>query len=137
VVDVGAELSAVYEAIELELQMLSGAVGSGNQIKNDRLERALETLQLRIQDLLTGGIARNYSLDDILDLANHQAAVLTIHDEVLRLRGIVANLPLPGDPPTRDLVGKLRWPTISPSRLRDGVKPAIAGNRRASDLPMV
>jgi uncharacterized membrane protein YccC len=127
VVHVGAELSAVYEAIELELQMLSGAVGSGNQIKNDRLERALETLQLRIQDLLTGGIARNYSLDDVLDLANHQAAVLTIYDEVLRLRGIVANLPLPGDPPTGDVVGKLRWPTISLSRLRDGVKPAIAG----------
>jgi uncharacterized membrane protein YccC len=127
VVDVGAELSAVYEAIELELQMLSRAVGSGSQIKNDRLERALETLELRIQDLLTGGIARNYSLDDVLDLANHQAALLTIYDEVLRLRGIVANLPLPGDPLARDPVGKLRWPTISLGRLRDGLKPAIAG----------
>jgi uncharacterized membrane protein YccC len=127
VVDVGAELSAAYEGIELELQMLSGAVGSGRHIKNDRLERALETLELRIQDLLTSGTARNYSLDDVLDLANHQAALLAIHDEVLRLRGILANLPLPGDPPARDLPAKLRWPTISLSRLRDGVKPAIAG----------
>jgi uncharacterized membrane protein YccC len=127
VVDVGAELSAVYEAVELELQMLSGAVGSGSRIKNDRLERALQDLEGRIQDLLTSGTARNYSLDDVLDLANHQAALLTIHDEVLRLRGIVANLPLPGDPPTLDRTAKLRWPTISLSRLRDGVKSAIAG----------
>ena len=127
VADVGAELATVYEAIELELQMLSSAVGSGSQIKNDRLERALETLELRIQDLLTSGTARNYSLDDVLDLANHQAALLAIHDEVLRLRGIVANLPLPGDPPARDRPAKLRRPTISLSRLRDGVKPAIAG----------
>jgi uncharacterized membrane protein YccC len=127
VVDAGAELSAVYEAIELELQMLSGAVGSGSRIKNDRLERALQDLEGRIQDLLTSGTARNYSLDDVLDLANHQAALLTIHDEVLRLRGIVANLPLPGDPPTLDRTAKLRSPTISLSRLRDGVKPAIAG----------
>jgi uncharacterized membrane protein YccC len=127
VIDVGAELSAVYEAIELELQMLSGAMGSGSQIKNDRLERALETLELRIQDLLISGTARNYSLDDVLDLANHQAALLAIHDEVLCLRGIVANLPLPGDPSARDRSAKLRRPTISLSRLRDGVKPAIAG----------
>jgi uncharacterized membrane protein YccC len=63
----------------------------------------------------------------VLDLANHQAALLTIYDEVSRLRGILANLPLPGDPPTRDRTAKLNWPTISLSRLRDGVKPAIAG----------
>lgn len=125
--DIGHELSAVYEAIELELQMLADAVGSGREIKNDRLKLALQEVETRIQDLLTSGAARNYSLDDVLDLANHQAALLTIHDEVLRLRGIVANLPLPGDPPTLDRTAKLRWPTISLSRLRDGVKPAIAG----------
>jgi hypothetical protein len=85
VVDVGAELSTAYEATELEFQILSGAVGSGSQIKNARLKRALETLELRIQDMLTSGTARNYSLEDVLDLANHQAALLTIHDEVLRL----------------------------------------------------
>ena len=125
--DIGHELSAVYEASELELQMLADAVGSGREIKNDRLKLALQEVETRIQDLLTSGAARNYSLDDVLDLANHQAALLTIHDEVLRLRGIVANLPLPGDPPTLDRTAKLRWPTISLSRLRDGVKPAIAG----------
>jgi hypothetical protein len=63
----------------------------------------------------------------VLDLANHQAALLTIYDEVSRLRAIVANLPLPGDPPARDRPRELHWPRISLSRLRDGVKPAIAG----------
>jgi hypothetical protein len=52
---------------------------------------------------------------------------LTIFDEVLRLRAIVANLPLPGDPPTRERPPQFHWPSISLSRLRDGVKPAIAG----------
>ena len=125
--DIGPELSAVYDAIELELEMLAGAVGSGKQIKNDRLETTLQAVELRIQDLLTSGAARNYSLDDVLDLANHQAALLTIYDEVLRLRAIVANLPLPGDPPTRERPPEFHWPKISLSRLRDGVKPAIAG----------
>jgi uncharacterized membrane protein YccC len=127
VADVGAELSTVYGAIELELQMLSGAVGSGSQLRSDGLESALQALEVRIQDLLTSRTARNYSLDDVLDLANHQAALLTIHDEMLQLRGILGHLPLPGDPPARDRPAKLSWPTISLSRLRDGVKPAIAG----------
>jgi uncharacterized membrane protein YccC len=98
VVDVGAELFAVYEAIEVELQMLSGAVGSGSQIKNDRLATALKVLEVRIQDVLTSGAARNYSLEDVLDLANHQTALLTIYDEAVRLRALLAHLPLPGDP---------------------------------------
>jgi uncharacterized membrane protein YccC len=101
VVDAGAELSAVYEAIELELQMLSGAVGSGSQIKNDRLETTLRTFELRIQDLLTSGAARNYFLEDVLDLANHRTALLAVYDEAVRLRALLANLPLPGDPPAR------------------------------------
>jgi uncharacterized membrane protein YccC len=125
--DIGPELSAVYEAIELELQMLAGAVGSGREIKNDRLQTKLQALEVRIQNLLTRGAARNYSLEDVLDLANHQAALLTIYDEVVRLRAIVASLPLPGDPPTRDRPPAFHWPRISLSRLRDGVKPAIAG----------
>jgi uncharacterized membrane protein YccC len=125
--DIGPELSAVYDAIELELQMLAGAVGSGKQIKNDRLKTTLEAVEVRIQDLLTSGAARNYSLDDVLDLANHQAALLTINEEVLRLRATVANLPLPGDPPTREQPPEFHWPKLSLSRLRDGVKPAIAG----------
>jgi uncharacterized membrane protein YccC len=125
--EIGPELSAVYEAIELELQMLADAVGSGREIKNDRLKTTLQALEVRIQDLLTSGAARNYSLEDVLDLANHQAALFTIYDEVLRLRSIVANLPLPGDPPARRRPVGFSWPRISLSRLRDGVKPAIAG----------
>jgi uncharacterized membrane protein YccC len=125
--DIGPELSAVYEAIELELQMLVDAVGSGKEINNDRLKSTLQALEVRIQDLLTSGAAGNYSLEDVLDLANQQAALLTIYDEVLRLRAIVANLPLPGDPPAQDQPPAFRWPRISLSRLRDGVKPAIAG----------
>ena len=66
--DIGAELSAVYQAIELELQMLASAVGSGREIKNDRLQTTLQALDMRIQDLLIGGAARNYSLEDVLDL---------------------------------------------------------------------
>jgi uncharacterized membrane protein YccC len=125
--DIGPELSAVYEAIELELPMLASAVGSRKEIKNDRLKTTLGALEVRIQDLLTGGAVRSYSLDDVLDLANHQAALLAIYDEVLRLRALVANMPLPGDPPTRDRPREFHWPRISLSRLRDGVKPAIAG----------
>jgi uncharacterized membrane protein YccC len=125
--DLGAELSAVYQGIELELQVLASAVGSGREIKSDRFKNALETLDMRIRDLLIGGAARNYSLEDVLDLANHQAALLSIYDEVLRLRATVANLPLPGDPPTRERPARFHLPRISLSRLRDGVKPAIAG----------
>jgi len=125
--DIGSELSAVYEAIELELQMLAGAVGSEKEIKNDRLKTTLQALEARIQNLLTSGAARNYPLEDVLDPANQQAALLTIYDEVLRLRAIVANLPLPGDPPTRERPPQFHWPRVSLSRLRDGLEPAIAG----------
>jgi uncharacterized membrane protein YccC len=125
--DIGPELSAVYQAIELELQMLADAAGLGREIKNDQLKTTLQTLEVRIQDLFTSGSARSYSLENVLDLANHQAALLTIYDEVSRLRAIVADLPLPGDPPARDRPRELHWPRISLSRLRDGVKPAIAG----------
>jgi p-hydroxybenzoic acid efflux pump subunit AaeB len=127
VVDAGVELTAVYEAIEQELRMLSGAVGSRTEIKNHRLETALGDLEVRVQDLLTSGAARNYSLEDVLDLANHQSALLAIYDEALRQRAILANLPLPGDPPGRDRSLRFHWPRITLSRLRDGVKPAIAG----------
>jgi p-hydroxybenzoic acid efflux pump subunit AaeB len=127
VVDARAELSAVYEAIEMELRMLSDTVGSESQIENDRFETTLKALELRIQDLLTSGAARNYSLEDVLDLANHQTALLAIYVEAVRLRGLLAHLPLPGDPPARYRSPRFHWPKISPSRLRDGVKPAIAG----------
>jgi uncharacterized membrane protein YccC len=125
--DIGHELSAVYEAIELELQMLADAVGSGRETKSNRLKTTSQNVQTRIQDLLTSGAARNYSLDDVLDLANQQAALLIIYGEVQRLDAIVANLPLPGDPPGRNQAPDFRWPRISLGRLRDGVKPAIAG----------
>ena len=110
----------------MELQLLVDAVGSGREIKNEELKTTVQAVEVRIQDLLTSGAARNYALDDVLDLANHQAALLTIYDEVLRLRTIVANLPLPGDPPAGDRPPQFHWPSISLSRLRDGVKPAIA-----------
>src|SRR5260221_10020683 len=107
--------------------MIADAVGSGRETKSNRLKTTFQDVETRIQDLLTSGAARNYSLEDLLDLANHQAALLTIYDEVERLRAIVANLPIPGDPPGRDHAPEFRWPRISPSRLRDEVKPAIAG----------
>ena len=55
--DIGPELSAAYDAIELELQMLADAVGSGQEIKNDRLKTTLQAVEVRIQDLLTSGAA--------------------------------------------------------------------------------
>jgi uncharacterized membrane protein YccC len=124
--DVGRELSAIYKAIAWELEMLTGAVGSGNVINDEKLKTTLQTLQPRLQELLTTGAARNYSLEDVLDLAHLNAALLAIKDEVLRLRALLANLPVPGDPPHRDRPQEFRWPRISLSRLRDGVKPAIA-----------
>jgi uncharacterized membrane protein YccC len=125
--DIGQELSTVFEEIELELQMLTDSAGTGRAINNYRLKSALEALEVRIQDLLATGTARTYPLEDVLDLANHQAALFAIHDEILRLTTIVANLPLPGDSPALDRARTFHWPKISLSRLRDGVKPAIAG----------
>jgi hypothetical protein len=124
---IGQELSTVYEEIALELQMLADSAGTGREVKNDRLQTALKALELRIQDLLATGAARSYPLEDVLDLANHQTALLTIYDEISRLSAIVANLPRPGDPPARERRRAFHWPKISLSRLRDGVKPAIAG----------
>jgi len=69
--------------------MFADAVGSGREIKNDRLKLALQEIETRIQDFLTNGAARNYSLEDVLDLANQHAALLTIYDEVARLRAII------------------------------------------------
>jgi hypothetical protein len=119
VVDAGAELRAVYEAIEEELRVLSGAVWSRNEIKNGRLETALRALEVRIQDLLTSGAARNYTLEDVLDLANHQSALLAIYDEVVRQRAILANLPLPGDPLGHDRSFRFQ--------IRRAMVPAMAG----------
>ena len=107
--------------------MLADSAGLGREINNDRLKTALQALEARIQDLLATGAARSYPLEDVLDLANHHAALLTIYDEILRLSAIVANLPLPGDPPAQNRPRTFHWPKISLSRLRDGVKPAIAG----------
>lgn len=123
---VGPELSAVHKAIGHELQILSDAAGSRKVIKEGRLETAFQTLEERLLELFATGITRNYSLEDALDLANRNASLLAIRDELLKLRAIVANLPLPGDPPTRDKPRGFRLPRIDMSRLRDGVKPAIA-----------
>src|SRR5262249_51153982 len=124
--NVGAELVAVHEAIGQELQMLSDAAGSRKVIKEGRLETAFQTLEERLLELFATGNTRNYSLEDALDLANRDASLLAIRDELLKLRAIVADLPLPGDPPTPEKPRGFRLPKIDMNRLRDGVKPAIA-----------
>jgi uncharacterized membrane protein YccC len=125
--DVAPELSTVYEIVDRELQIITGAFGSKRTFNDTRLKSVLQVLDARIGELLSTGKARTYSLEDVLDLANHNAALLAICDEILRLRQIVPDLPLPGDPPQLDQTNRFHWPRISLSRLRDGVKPAIAG----------
>jgi uncharacterized membrane protein YccC len=125
--DVAPELSTVYEAVDRELQVVTRAIGSKKSFNDNRLKSVLQILEARIGELLCTGKVRTYSLEDVLDLTNHNAALLAICDEILRLRQIVPDLPLPGDPPQRDQTLKFRWPMIHLSRLRDGVKPAIAG----------
>jgi uncharacterized membrane protein YccC len=124
--NVGAEFSAVHEAIGRELQTLAKAQGSWKAVKDDRLETTFKALEERLQEVLSTRIARNYSLDDVLDLANHHAALWVIHDELLQLHALLVDLPLPGDSPRRDKQSKFRWPRIDLSRVRDGVKPAVA-----------
>ena len=87
--------------------------GIGEADQEQPIKNHLRALEVRIQDLLTSGAAQNYSLEDMLDLANHQAALLTIYDEALRQRAILANLPLPGDPPGRDRSATFHWPSIA------------------------
>jgi uncharacterized membrane protein YccC len=124
--NIGTELFAVHEAIGRELQTLAEVQGSGTVVKDDRLETTFNALEARLQEVLATRIARNYSLEDVLDLANHHAALWVIRDELLKLRALLANLPLPGDPPRRDKHRKFRLPRIDMNRVRDGVKPAIA-----------
>jgi uncharacterized membrane protein YccC len=124
--NVDTEFSAVYEAIGRELQTLAKVQASGRVVKDDRLETTFNALEVRLQEVLATRIARDYSLEDVLDLANHHAALWVIHDELLKLRALLADLPLPGDSPSRDRQRKFRLPGIDMSRVRDGVKPAIA-----------
>jgi uncharacterized membrane protein YccC len=124
--DVGTELFAVHGAIGRELQLLSGAMGSRTVINDERLETTFHALEMRLREVLATRTARNYSLEDALDLANHYAALSVIHGELLQLRALLADLPLPGDPPRSDRPREFRLPKIDLSRLRDGVKPAIA-----------
>ncbi|HWY93029.1 MAG TPA: FUSC family protein [Chthoniobacterales bacterium] len=124
--DVGTELFTIHESIGRELQMLADSPGSGAVIKEDRLESAFHALEERLQEVLATRTARNYSLEDVLDLANHQAALWIIRDELLKLRALLAGLPLPGDPPRRDKPREFRLARIDMSRVRDAVKPAIA-----------
>jgi uncharacterized membrane protein YccC len=124
--DVGTELFAVHESIGRELQILSDAAGSRTAIKDDQLETTFRALEMRLREILATRTTRTYSLEDALDLANHHAGLGVIYDELLRLRAIVADLPLPGDPPKRDRPRQFHWPRMDVSRVRDGVKPAIA-----------
>jgi uncharacterized membrane protein YccC len=68
---------------------------------------------------------RKYSLEDALDLGNHYAALRVVHDELLKLRALLVDLPLAGDPPSRDKPREFSFPRIDPSRVRDAVKSAI------------
>ena len=124
--DVGTELFAVHEAIEHELQTLADAPQSWTPIKDDRLETTFHALELRLREVHATGKARNYSLEDALDLANHHAALGVVHDELLKLRALLLDLPLPGDPPRRDDPPEFRFPGIELSRVIHAVKPAIA-----------
>jgi p-hydroxybenzoic acid efflux pump subunit AaeB len=124
--DVGTELFAVHEAIEHGLQTLADAPQSRIPIKDDGLEAKFHALELRLREVHATGIARNYSLEDALDLANHYAALAVLHDELLKLRALVLDLPVPGDPPSRDKPSEFRFPTTDLSRVRHAVKPAIA-----------
>lgn len=108
--DVAPELSTVYGIVDRELQIITGAFASKKIFNDTRLKSALQVLDARIGELLSTGKARTYSLEDVLDLANHNAALLAICDEILRLRQIVPDLPLPGDPPQLDQTNKFHWP---------------------------
>ena len=60
----------------------------------------------------------------MLDLANHHAALRVVHDELLKLRALLVDLPLPGDSPRRDRPRKFRFPRID---LRPGSRRSEAG----------
>ena len=123
--DVGTELFAVHEAVARELQMLGDAMESRTPVKDDRLETTFRALEARLREVHATGIARKYSLEDALDLANHYAALRVVKDELLKLRALLVDLPLPGDPPRRDRPREFRFPRIDRSRVRDAVKSAI------------
>jgi hypothetical protein len=76
---VGTEFFAVHEAIGRELETLVKGQGSGRVVKDDRLETTFKALEVRLQEVLVTRIARNYSLDDVLGLANRHAALWVIH----------------------------------------------------------
>jgi uncharacterized membrane protein YccC len=124
--DVGTELFVVHEAIERELQTLADPPRSRTPIKDELLETTFQALRVRLREIHATGIARNYSLEDALDLANHYAALAVLHDELLKLRALVLDLPLPGDTPRRDKPLEFRFPKINLSQVRHAVKPAIA-----------
>jgi hypothetical protein len=124
--DVGTELFAVHEAIEREFQMLGDALESRAPVKDDRLETTFHALEARLREVHAAGIAQKYSLEDALDLANHYAALGVVNDELLKLRALLVDLPLPGDPPRRDKPREFRFPRIDLTRVREAMKSAIA-----------
>jgi len=123
--DVSAELFAVHEAIEREFQMLGDVLESRTPVKDDRLDTTFRALEARLQEVHATGIARRYSLEDALDLANHYAALRVVNNELLKLRALLVDLPLPGDPAKRDKPREFGFPRIDRSRVRDAVKSAI------------
>ena len=119
---------ALHEAIEREFQMLGDSLESRTPVKDDRLESTFQAVELRLQEVHATGIARKYSLEDALDLANHYAALRIVNDELLKLRALLVGLPLPGDPPRRDKPREFRFPRIDLDRVRDAVKSAIGAS---------
>src|SRR5438132_13344856 len=126
--DVGTELFAVHEAIEREFQMLGDALESRTPLKDDRLETTFHALEARLREVHAAGIARKYSLEDALDLANHHAALGVVHDELLKLRALLVDLPLPGDPPRGDKPRDFRFPNIDLNKCREAVMLAYAAS---------
>ena len=124
--DVGTELFQFTKRSHANRKCLAMRWNRETPVKDDRLETTFRALEARLREVHTTGIARKYSLADALDLANHYASLRVIHDELLKLRALLVDLPLPGDPPRRDEPREFRFPTIDLSRVRDAVKSAIA-----------
>jgi uncharacterized membrane protein YccC len=96
--DVGTELFAVHKAIERELQTLADPPQLRTPIKDDLLETTFQALQVRLREIHATGVARNYSLKDALDLANHHAALAVLHDELFKAARAGIGFALAGRP---------------------------------------
>jgi len=112
---------------DMNCEYCPNAAGSRKVIKEGRLETAFQTLEERLLELFATGITRNYSLEDALDLANRNALTFGNTRRASKIRWPLWPICLYRE--TRRPAIKprgFRLPSIDMSRLRDGVKPAIA-----------